>query len=53
MVGLENRGRDFHLLTNGIRIAQLVITPILNNPYDLTPRREKNRSLNGFGSTGV
>lgn len=54
MVGLENRGRDFHLFTNGCRIAQLVITPILNNPYNLTPLKGNNdRNLNGIGSTGV
>jgi hypothetical protein len=54
MVGLENRGRDFHLLTNSCRVAQLVITPILNNPYDLKPLKgNDSRNQNGFGSTGV
>lgn len=53
MVGLENRGRDFHLFTNGSRIAQLVLGVILNNPYNVEPSKSKTRELSGFGSTGV
>lgn len=53
MIALENRGRDIHMFTNGARIAQLVIGVILNNPYQLKPTKDNERSEKGFGSSGV
>lgn len=50
---LENRGRDFHLFTNGARIAQLVIAIVLKNGYNLTPLKTEERGKGGFGSTGA
>lgn len=54
MAGLENRGRDFHLFTNGARVAQLVLPVILNNGYAIPPlKQNEERGGKGFGSTGV
>lgn len=53
MIALENRGRDIHMFTNGARIAQLVLGVILNNPYQLKPSKDNERSEKGFGSSGV
>lgn len=50
--GLENRGRDFHMFTNGARIAQLVIGVIIKDAYNLAEENTE-RGEEGFGSSGV
>lgn len=53
MVVLHNHGSEPQTVTNGERIAQLVVTPVLTPEFsecdDLT---ETNRAAGGFGSTG-
>ena len=53
MVVLHNHGKDLQTISNGERIAQLVITPIITPPYELVEDlSETERSSGGFGSTG-
>lgn len=53
IVVLHNHGNDVRVISNGERIAQLVITPIITPGFaevaDLTVTQ---RSTGGFGSTG-
>ena len=53
MVVLHNHGKDLQTISNGERIAQLVITPIITPLYELVEDlSETERSSGGFGSTG-
>ena len=53
MVVLLNHGKEPQTISNGERIAQLVITPIVTPPYELVEDlTETERSSGGFGSTG-
>lgn len=53
MVVLHNHGCENQTVSNGERIAQLVITPIITPPYELVDDlSDTERSSGGFGSTG-
>ena len=53
IVVLHNHGRDAQTVSDGERIAQLVITPVLTPAFAETDTlSETARSAGGFGSTG-
>ena len=53
MVVLYNHGREAQTIFHGDRIAQLVITPVLQCPYeDADALSDTDRNQGGFGSTG-
>lgn len=53
MVVLHNHGCEAQTVSNGERIAQLVITPIITPPYEqVDDLSDTERSSGGFGSTG-
>ena len=53
-VVLYNHGKEAQTIANGDRIAQLVITPVLQPAYELAEELDQTqRSSGGFGSTGV
>lgn len=52
-VVLHNHGQEPQTISNGERIAQLVITPVLTPPYEQTQElSDTSRGQGGFGSTG-
>ena len=52
-VVLHNHGKDSQIIENGDRIAQLVITPVLQPAYEMAEDLDDTaRSSGGFGSTG-
>lgn len=52
-VALHNHGKHFQTIEHGDRIAQLVITPVLQPVYDIAEELDDTqRSGGGFGSTG-
>jgi dUTP pyrophosphatase len=52
-VVLHNHGSEAQTVANGERIAQLVITPVLQPAYEETETLSDTvRNLGGFGSTG-
>ena len=52
-VVLHNHGSEAQTVANGERIAQLVITPVLQPAYEETEMLSDTvRNLGGFGSTG-
>ena len=54
MVALHNHGSEVRTVTNGDRIAQMVITPYLTAQFTLTDDLDDTvRGVGGFGSTGV
>lgn len=53
MVVLHNHGSEPQTVSNGERIAQLVITPVLTPGYqEVEELSDTKRSGGGFGSTG-
>lgn len=53
IVALHNDSNDFQTVTNGERIAQLVIIPFLSAEFtEVDELDETDRGGNGFGSTG-
>lgn len=53
IVVLHNHGRDAQTVSDGERVAQLVITPVLTPAFAETDTlSETARSAGGFGSTG-
>lgn len=53
IVVLHNHGKQPQTVSNGERIAQLVITPVLTPPYaEVEELSDTVRSGGGFGSTG-
>ncbi len=53
MVVLHNHGQETQTISNGERIAQLVITPVLTPAYtEVLELDETERASGGFGSTG-
>ena len=53
MVVLHNHGREAQSVSNGERIAQLVITPVLTPGYtEVEELDDTERAAGGFGSTG-
>lgn len=52
-VVLHNHGNTAQTVENGERIAQLLITPVLQSAYEETENLSDTvRNLGGFGSTG-
>ena len=50
---LHNHGKVAQTIENGDRIAQLVITPVLQPIYEMAEELDDTqRSVGGFGSTG-
>lgn len=53
MVALHNHGSEAQTIANGDRIAQLVITPVLQPAYEIVAElTDTVRNDRGFGSTG-
>lgn len=53
MVALHNHGMSAQTVENGERIAQLVITPVLQPAYEASEELSDTvRNAGGFGSTG-
>lgn len=53
IVALYNHGNEPQVISNGERVAQLVITPVLTPAYEETEDlSETDRASGGFGSTG-
>lgn len=53
-VGLINLSNEEYTVTNGERIAQMVILPVAQAEFTVTDELEKTeRGSGGFGSTGV
>ena len=53
MVVLHNHGKEAQCVSNGERIAQLVITPVLTPGYtEVDELDDTERAAGGFGSTG-
>lgn len=54
MVALHNHGQQEQAVSNGDRVAQLVITPVLTPAYaEVDELSDTQRSAGGFGSTGT
>ena len=53
IVALHNHGNVEQTISNGERIAQLIITPVLTPAYEETTElTDTDRGVGGFGSTG-
>lgn len=53
MIALHNHGSETRTVANGDRIAQLVVTPIIQPDYYEADALDKtDRGTGGFGSTG-
>lgn len=51
---LMNAGQESFTVTHGMRIAQLVVAPVIQATYGLTEAlTETDRGAGGFGSTGA
>ena len=54
MVALHNHGPEPQTIANGDRVAQLVITPVLQPDYEIVEElTDTVRNDRGFGSTGT
>ena len=53
-VGLTNHGKEPFVIEPGMRIAQLVVMPVIIPEIEITDELEETeRSSGGFGSTGL
>ncbi|MBO4937892.1 MAG: dUTP diphosphatase [Oscillospiraceae bacterium] len=53
MVALHNHGEQEQTISNGERVAQLLITPVLTPAYEVVEDlSDTGRGSGGFGSTG-
>ena len=53
MVGLQNSGKDTYTIQPGDRIAQLMITPVIQAQVTMVDHLDDTaRGAGGFGSTG-
>jgi dUTP pyrophosphatase len=53
-VPIINLGAEPFTITRGMRIAQLVVAPVVSaNPVEVDSLDETGRGANGFGSTGL
>jgi len=51
---MSNLGKDAFTITHGMRIAQMVVAPVLQADFKLTTTLdETSRASGGFGSTGL
>jgi len=51
---IGNFGKEDYVIEHGLRIAQLVLAPVVQAKYSLTNiLGETNRGEGGFGSTGT
>lgn len=54
IVVLHNHGKETQIVSNGDRIAQLVIAPVLTPGFfEVSELSDTQRDVAGFGSTGV
>lgn len=54
MVPLINHGNEEFTVTNGMRIAQLIVMPVLSQEWTCTDElNETERGKSGFGSSGT
>ena len=53
IVALHNHGKNPQTISHGERVAQLVITPVLNVSFmEAEELSDTQRATGGFGSTG-
>ena len=53
-VPIINLGAEPFVITRGMRIAQLIVAPVVSaNPVEVTSLGETSRGSGGFGSTGL
>ena len=53
MIALHNHGTEARVIAHGDRIAQLVVTPVIQpDYYEADTLDETSRGTGGFGSTG-
>lgn len=50
---LHNAGREPVEITHGMRIAQMVVAPVVQAQFELGPLDDTDRGAGGFGSTGT
>jgi len=51
---LINLGKEKFIVENGLRIAQMVVCPVVKAQFDLVDELEETlRGAGGFGSTGI
>ncbi len=50
---VQNGGAEAFEITHGMRIAQMVVTPVVQAAFEAGPLDETTRGTGGFGSTGV
>ncbi|WP_281984629.1 dUTP diphosphatase [Thalassorhabdomicrobium marinisediminis] len=50
---VQNGGTEAFEITHGMRIAQLVVAPVVQAAFELGPLDETPRGGGGFGSTGL
>ena len=50
---LQNGGDEPFEITHGMRIAQMVVAPVVQAQFSLGPLDETERGTGGFGSTGT
>jgi dUTP pyrophosphatase len=50
---VQNGGTEPFEITHGMRIAQLVVAPVIQATFELGPLDDTTRGAGGFGSTGT
>lgn len=50
---VQNTGADPFEITHGMRVAQLVVAPVVQAEFALGPMEGTDRGAGGFGSTGT
>ena len=50
---VQNGGSERFEITHGMRIAQLVVAPVVQAAFEIAPLDKTARGSGGFGSTGV
>lgn len=50
---VQNGGSEPFEITHGMRIAQLVVAPVVQAAFEVAPLDETQRGADGFGSTGT
>lgn len=50
---VQNSGHDPFVITHGMRIAQMVVAPVMQATFEVGPLDDTARGAGGFGSTGT
>lgn len=50
---VQNNGDDPFEITHGMRIAQMVVAPVVQAAFEIGPLDDTSRGTGGFGSTGT